>query len=208
MPAKSNFITLKATTHQFHLPKAELRPAHLPKVRCSHICNDFFSSVDPVFWPAVEALKKSKAVCAEVISGRRRVKPSKKAKRAAGINTSDEAESDSELDDKANTGSKRKAAKNKDNSSKKKLKEAPKKNQARKKNRVDSDDAESTDENEGDAGDQADAYERLRLERETDRPVCARINRAYNSLLTNTIRSKEVIVLVVMIHAPPMFAPL
>jgi len=64
--------------------------------------------------------------------------------------------------------------KNKDNSaSKKKSKEAPKKNRPRKKVRVDSDDADpdSLGENNEDGGDQADAYEKLRLEREKDRPV-------------------------------------
>jgi hypothetical protein len=36
-------------------------------------------------------------------------------------------------------------------------------------------DVESTDENAGDMEDQADAYEQLRLEHETDRPVCREI---------------------------------
>ena len=143
-------------------------------MRFSAICNNLFSSVGPEFWPAAEALKKAKAAPTEIVGGRRRVKPSKKAKRAAGINTSDEESSNRDSDNQANTGSKRKVGKNKDNSaSKKKSKEAPKKNRPRKKVRVDSDDADpdSLGENDEDGGDQADAYEKLRLEREKDRPV-------------------------------------
>jgi hypothetical protein len=103
-------------------------------VRFSAICNDLFSSVDPEFWPAAEALKNTKAAPAEIIGGRRWVKPSKKAKRAAGINTSDEESSNHDSDNQANTGSKRKVGKNKDNSAgKKKSKEAPKKSRPRKK---------------------------------------------------------------------------
>jgi hypothetical protein len=130
MPVTSNFMIQKVTTHQFRLLKATLRPAHLLKVCCSVICNDLFSIVDPEFWPAAEALKKSKAVPAEIIGGRRRVKLLKKAKRAVGINTSDEESSDHDSDDKANMGSKQKTNKHKDNSaSKKKLKEPSKKTQ-------------------------------------------------------------------------------
>jgi hypothetical protein len=143
-------------------------------VHFSAICNDLFSSVDPEFWPAVEALKKAKAAPAEIVGGRRRVKPSKKAKQAAGINTSDEESSNCDSDNQANTGSKQKVGKNKDNSAgKKKSKEAPKKNRPRKKVCVDSDDADSHSlgENDEDGGDQADAYKKLRLEREKDRPV-------------------------------------
>jgi hypothetical protein len=137
----------------------------------SAICNDLFSSVDPEFWPAAEALKNTKAAPAEIIGGRRRVKPSKKAKRAAGINTSDEESSNRDSDNQANTGSKRKVGKNKDNSAgKKKSKEAPKKSCPRKKIHVDSEDADldSLGENDGDGGDQADAYKKLRLEHEKD----------------------------------------
>ena len=155
----------------------------------------------------MDALKKSGAVPVEIVAGRRRIKPSNKAKRAAGIYSSDE-ESDGEAENtNVKTGSKRKSGKSDVNSISKKPGKAPKTNQPRKRARVDSDDAESTDEDEDNAGDQADAYERLRLERETDRPVFARINFAYYLLLTSTFRSKEAIVLVVMILAQPTFAP-
>jgi hypothetical protein len=139
-------------------------------VCCSHVYHPF-SSLDPAFWPAAKALKKSGAVPAEIIAGHRRIKPSTKAKRAAGINTSDEEESDGNSDNvNANAGSKRKAGKSKDNSTskKRKLKEPPKKTQAHRKSPVDSDAAGSMD---GNGGDQADAYEKLQLERKTDRPV-------------------------------------
>ena len=145
--------------------------AHLPKVCWSHICNNLFSSADPPFWPAAKALKKSKAVPAEIIGGRRRVKPSTKAKRAAGIYTADEAESDSDPENvNTNAGLKRKAGKGKDKPStgKMKPKETPKEKPVYKKACVDNDDEESMKEHEGD---QADAYEKLWLERETDRPV-------------------------------------
>ena len=58
---------------------------------------------------------------------------------------------------------------------KQKPNEVPKTKQALKRACVDSEDIESTDENAGDMEDQADAYEQLRLEHETDRPVCGEI---------------------------------
>jgi hypothetical protein len=88
-----------------------------------------------------------------------------------GINTSDEESSNHDSDNQANTGSKRKVGKNKDNSAgKKKSKEAPKKNPPHKKVRVDSDDVDpdSLGENDEDGGDQADTYEKLRLECKKD----------------------------------------
>jgi hypothetical protein len=138
------------------------------------ICNVHFSSVDPEFWPAVEALKKAKAAPAEIVGSCQQVKPSRKAKRAAGINTSDEESSNHDSNNQANTDSKRKVGKNKDNSAgKKKSKEAPKKNCPCKKVHVDSNDADldSLGENDEDGGDEADAYKKLQLEREKDQPV-------------------------------------
>ena len=77
----------------------------------------------------------------------------------------------------ANTGLKHKASKKASSvSNKQKPNEAPKAKQACKRAHVNSEDAESSDEDAGHAEDQADAYERLRLEHETDRPVCGEIN--------------------------------
>jgi len=122
-------------------------------------------------------LKRSGAVPAEIIAGRRRIKPSRKAKHAAGINSSDEESNGDPQDEPANTGLKHKASKKASSASnKQKPNEAPKAKQARKRARVNSEDAESSDEDAGHTEDQADAYEWLRLERETDRPVCGEIN--------------------------------
>jgi len=65
-----------------------------------------------------------------------------------------------------NIGSKRKAGQ------KSKPNEVPRTKQARKKTCVDREDVECMHENAGDTEDQADAYDRLRLELETDRPIC------------------------------------
>ena len=115
----------------------------------------------------------------EIVAGRQRIKPSNKAKWAVGIYSSDE-ESDGEAENtNVKTGSKCKSGKSNVNSISKKLRKVPKTNQPHKRAHIDSDDAESTDEDEDNAGDQADAYEWLQLEYETDWPVFARINFAY-----------------------------
>ena len=61
--------------------------------------------------------------------------------------------------------------------------------QAHKTAHVDSEDIESTDDNAGHTEDQADAYEQLRLECETDRPVCGEI--IIGNSLTKPFRSKK-----------------
>jgi hypothetical protein len=113
----------------------------------------------------MRALQKSGAIPVEIIAGRRRIKPSTKAKRAAGIYSSDERESKSESKGaNVKAGSKRKASKGKVNSTSNKKKtqksgtsESSKKVQVCKKTHVDSDDAESTDEGEEPEEDQAAA---------------------------------------------------
>jgi hypothetical protein len=126
-------------------------------------------------WPA-DVVKKSGTVPAEIIAGHQQIKPSQKAKHAAGINSSDEEESNDGLEgEPAHTGSKCKVGKKASSASTKKQKpnEVPK--TKCKRAHVDSEDVESTDKNAGDMEDQADAYEQLRLERETDQPVCGEI---------------------------------
>jgi hypothetical protein len=56
---------------------------------------------------------------------------------------------------------------------------------------MDSEDAESTDEDAGHTKDQADAYKQLRLEHETDRPVCEEI-KIIHYLLVITNKSFQV----------------
>ena len=149
--------------------------ARLQRACCYHVYVPF-SNIDPALWPA-EVLKRSEAVPSKIIAGRWQIKPSQKAKCAAGINSSDEESNGDPQDEPANTGPKHKASKKASSASnKQKPNEAPKAKQARKRARVNSEDAESSDEDAGHAEDQADAYERLRLERETDRPVCGEIN--------------------------------
>ena len=71
------------------------RLAHLWRVRCYHL-NNPSSNIDPTLRPA-DVINKSGAVPAEIIAGCQRIKPSWKAKRAAGINSSDEEESNGGL---------------------------------------------------------------------------------------------------------------
>jgi hypothetical protein len=120
---------------------------------------------------------KSGAQPVEIIVGCRQVRPSKKAKAAAGI-YSDDKESEPDADNvgpsKAGTKRKFKGLKDHANSHNKKIrtKEAPKKTQACK-NTTNSNDPLNA-EDTGDANDdedEADAYEQLRVERENDRPV-------------------------------------
>ena len=175
--------------------------ARLRRVCCYHVYVPF-GNIDPALWPA-EVLKRSGAVPAEMIAGRRRIKPSRKAKRAAGINSSDEEFNGDPQDEPINTGQKRKASKKASSATnKQKPNEAPKAKQARKRAHVDSEDAESSDEDAGHAEDQADAYERLRLERETDRPVCGEIKTMNYLLLTNPFRSKKCAVPAATTHVP------
>ena len=174
-------------------------------MHCHHAYNPF-CNIGPALWLA-NALKKSRAVPAEIIAGRRQIKPSRKAKRAAGIYSSDEEESENEP---PIAGSKRKADKKASSTIKKqKLNDTPiaktKHGQAHKSAHVDSEDIESTDDNAGHTEDQADAYERLRLERETDRPVRGEI--IIGNSLTKSFRSKKSAVLVAMIHILSMSAP-
>jgi hypothetical protein len=141
--------------------------------------NSYFGKADPTFWIAVQALKKSAAVLATVVAGRRHVKISNKAKRAAGINTDDEDhKSDNE---NSGVGSKRKLKSSSANvgpqNKKQRSNEVPKKKQHRTKTVVVvSDDDQPDPEETADTDiehseDQADAYEKLRLERENERPV-------------------------------------
>ena len=65
----------------------------------------------------MEVLKKSAAIPVDIISGCQQIKPSTKAKHAAGIYSSDEEKSKSESEDaNAKTGSKGKTGKDKANS--------------------------------------------------------------------------------------------
>jgi hypothetical protein len=139
------------------------------------------SNVDPVFW-TVTALKKSGVLPAEVISGRRQVRPSKKAKAAAGI-YSGEDEPESDLDDigPIKIGTKRKSKGFKNTSSslnkKQKGKEAlvKKTHTHRKATNGNGDSLDGAlaneDENCHEDPDEADAYEQLRVQRDKDRPV-------------------------------------
>ena len=133
-----------------------------------------------MFWMiAVQALKKSAAVPAEIVAGRRRVKLSNKAKRAAGIDTDDEGHESN--DENSNVGSKRKSKGSSTNAGapnkKQRPSEVPKKKQCHTKSvvivsdndRLDLEENADTDIEHSE--DQADAYERLRLERESERPV-------------------------------------
>ena len=133
-----------------------------------------------MFWMiAVQALKKSAAVPAEIVAGRRRVKLSNKAKRAAGIDTDDEGHESN--DENSNVGSKRKSKGSSTNAGapnkKQRTSEVPKKKQRHTKSVVIVSDndrldlEENTDTDVEHSEDQADAYERLRLERESERPV-------------------------------------
>jgi hypothetical protein len=175
--------------------------ARLRRVCCYHVYVPF-SNVDPALRTA-EVLKRSGAVPAEMIAGRRRIKPSRKAKRAASINSSDEELNGDPQDEPVNTGAKRKASKKASSATnKQKPNEAPKAKQAHKRAHVDSEDAESSDEDPGHAQDQADAYEWLRLECETDRPVCGEIKTMNYLLLTNPFRSKKCAVPAATTHVP------
>jgi len=99
--------------------------ARLRRVCCYHVYVPF-GNIDPALWPA-EVLKRSGAVPAEMIAGRRRIKPSRKAKRAAGINSSDEEFNGDPQDEPVNTGPKRKVSKKASSATnKQKPNEAPK----------------------------------------------------------------------------------
>jgi hypothetical protein len=142
----------------------------------------------------MKRLKAAGAVAAEVIVGQRRViKPSRKAKAAAGI-VSGEDDQTSDPEDTEEIGGKRKKsattkARTSESAPKPKApatsKSAPKpkaraKKRAKKAATVDSDDEANGDEEEGDAEgeDQVDEYERLREQRETDRPVSHNVPRS------------------------------
>ncbi|KAJ8594703.1 hypothetical protein M405DRAFT_857875 [Rhizopogon salebrosus TDB-379] len=130
----------------------------------------------------ITALKKSGVLPAEVISGRRQVRPSKKAKAAAGI-YSGEDEPESDLDDigPIKIGTKRKSKGFKNTSSslnkKQKGKEAlvKKTHTHRKATNGNSDSLDGAlaneDENCHEDPDEADAYEQLRVQRDKDRPL-------------------------------------
>lgn len=129
----------------------------------------------------ITALDKSKAKPAEIISGKRVIRPSKRARRAAGLPSDDEAssESDTDAEDTTTTGSKRKKTKKPANLQKKKktASSAPK-TSARNSTSTDATDqmdvdADPTDK-EADSdnqGDEADDYEKLRAARDIERPV-------------------------------------
>ena len=149
MPVISSFMILKGMRIQFHLRKAMLKLARLRRVHCRHAYNPF-SNIDPALWLA-NALKKSRAVPVEIIAGHRQIKPSQKAKHAAGIYSSNEEESKNEP---PISGSKHKVDKKASSTIKKqKLNDAliakTKRGQAHKSAHVDSEDIESTDDNAG-----------------------------------------------------------
>jgi len=132
--------------------------------------NSYFSKADPTFWIAVQALKKSAAIPATVVAGERHVKLSNKAKRAAGIdNENSSVGSKCKLkSSSANVGPQNK---------KQRSNEVPKKKQHRTKTVVlVSDDDQPDPEETADTDiehseDQADAYEKFRLECENECPV-------------------------------------
>lgn len=116
---------------------------------------------------AAKRLKTAGAVAAELTGGRQQIRPSMKARAAAGIE-SDTDEAQSESENTAKIGNKRKKS-----IPAKARTSAPKAQPKKSTKKTDSDDelGEEEEAHNTEEEDQVDAYECLQKERETDRPV-------------------------------------